>query len=64
MNEKRILVVDDDASLRKTLSDILLASGYTPVQASTGREALDSIEEDPPAIALIDLRLEDMSGLE
>jgi len=60
----RVLIVDDDAGARKTLSDIILAHGYTPVAASTGREALDIARMSPPGIALVDILLEDMSGLE
>ena len=65
MDTKRsILIVDDDPNLRKTLSDILRAKGYAPVAVATGQAALDQVEEETPAAALIDLRLEDMSGLE
>ena len=59
-----ILIVDDDLHLRKTLSDILRVKGYAPVAVATGQAALDRVEEETPAVALIDLRLEDMSGLE
>jgi PAS domain S-box-containing protein len=60
-----VLIVDDDPKLRRTLSDILKMKGYLPSVAGKGREALDSIAEDGnPAIALIDLQLEDMSGLD
>ena len=65
MDTKRsILIVDDDPNLRKTLSDILRAKGYAPVAVATGKAALDQVGEEAPAAALIDLRLEDMSGLE
>ena len=64
MDKKAILIVDDDPRLRKTLSDILKAKGYTPITAAEGKEALDKVREEGPALALIDLKLEDMSGLE
>ncbi len=35
-----------------------------PIDASTGKEALDRVKDEMPAVALIDLKLEDMSGLE
>ena len=61
----RILVVDDDANLRKTVSDILRAKGYETVTAATGQEALRSLSRHaPPAVALIDLRMEGLSGME
>ncbi|MFQ5341916.1 MAG: diguanylate cyclase domain-containing protein [Anaerolineae bacterium] len=59
-----ILIVDDSAGLRKTLSDILSAKGYDPVAVATGKEALVRVNEEAPAIALVDRRLEDMSGLD
>jgi len=64
VNIKRILIVDDDPSLRKTLSDILRAEGYAPLAVAGGKIALDRVKEEMPAVALIDLKLEDMSGLE
>ncbi len=64
MNTRHVLIVDDDPNLTKVLSNILKARGYSPTAVSTGRAALERIEEEPPGVALIDLRLDDMSGLE
>jgi len=60
----RVLVVDDDTDLRKTLSDVLELKGYEPVGTATGRAALTRVNEVVVAVAVIDLRLEDMSGLD
>jgi signal transduction histidine kinase/ActR/RegA family two-component response regulator len=60
----RLLIVDDDSNLRKTLSDILKVKGYALIAVATGQAAMDRVEEEIPAVALVDLRLEDMSGLE
>ena len=60
----RILIVDDDVNLRKTLSDILGAKGYEPVATDTGKAALEKIKDEMMTVALIDLKLEDMTGLE
>jgi PAS domain S-box-containing protein len=60
----RVLVLDDDQDLRKVLSHILAASGYEPLAVGTGQEALDSLADGRPDVALIDLRLDDMSGLD
>ncbi|MBC8264898.1 MAG: response regulator [Anaerolineales bacterium] len=57
-------LVDDNLKFRQTLSDILRNQGYVPIGVSTGKAALDKIGQDVPAVALIDIRLEDMSGLE
>ena len=58
-----ILVIDDDPKLERALSSILRTKGYAYVTVAAGKEALDRIEEKVPAVALIDLGLEDMSGL-
>lgn len=60
----RILIVDDDENLRKTLGDILKIKGYLPVYAENAQQAFDQLEKREPAIALIDLRLEGMPGME
>jgi two-component system, cell cycle sensor histidine kinase and response regulator CckA len=59
----KILIVEDDPKTRKILSDILKAKGYSPMAADSGTEALDRLKEAVPVVALIDLKLEDMSGL-
>jgi PAS domain S-box-containing protein len=60
----KILIVDDDRDFRENLSGILKEAGYAPVTAATGKEAMMRAGEDEFAVALIDLRLEDMSGLD
>lgn len=65
MNSRyKILIIDDDRDFRENLSGILRKQGYAPISAATGKEATDRVRKDEFAIALIDLRLEDMSGLD
>ena len=64
MDTKTILIVDDNSDLRKSLCNIFKAKGYRPIEADTGKTALDKVREEKPAVALIDLRLKDMFGLE
>ena len=59
-----ILILDDDANLRKTLGDILRIKGFDPVPLETGEQALERVQTEEFAVALIDLRLEDMPGLD
>ena len=59
-----VLVVDDDSALIHTLSDILRIHGYAPATAATAREGLRLAAEHPPALAVVDLRLPDMGGVE
>ena len=61
MNKTSILIIDDDPNLRKTLSDILRVKGYETLTAKDGAEGLSLIEQNPVNLALIDLRLPDMS---
>jgi PAS domain S-box-containing protein/putative nucleotidyltransferase with HDIG domain len=63
-SECLILIVDDDADFRDNLSGILRQEGYMPLPAATGREALERSREHGVAVALIDLKLGDMSGIE
>ncbi|OYY74072.1 MAG: hypothetical protein B7Y40_06555 [Gammaproteobacteria bacterium 28-57-27] len=60
----KILVVDDDVNLRKTLADILRVKGYETAVAANGTEAIAAVEREKFSLALIDLMLPDMSGIE
>jgi PAS domain S-box-containing protein len=64
MDTQTILIVDDNASFRKTLSDILRANGYTIKVAGTAEAALKWAEEERPSVAVVDIRLKETSGLE
>ena len=60
----RILIVDDEKTIRRFLKAILLSHGYTVFEASSGLEALEgSISCHPDAI-ILDLGLPDRDGLE
>lgn len=59
----RILIVDDDASIRKTLSHWLQVSGYEPFEAETGQEAIRLIKASPPDLILLDLVLPETTGI-
>jgi DNA-binding NtrC family response regulator len=61
---KRILVVDDDESLRWVTQAQLQQSGYEASAAASGREALDRVREDPPDLVITDLMMPGMSGLD
>jgi DNA-binding NtrC family response regulator len=60
----RILVVDDDEGIRKTLSAILLDEGYEVDTAESGKEAILKSNAGFYNLALIDVRLLDMEGTE
>jgi len=60
----RILVIDDEEALRVTLAEILIRDGYQVVTAESGRAALAATSSQLFDLALIDLRLGDMTGIE
>ena len=59
-----ILVVDDDAGIRKTLSKILEREGYLVETAENGEQAIEASKKWFFNVALIDIRLPDMEGTE
>ena len=59
---ERILVVDDDESVRKVLSTALEMKGYVVDTAQKGEEAIEKTRERSYDLALIDIRLPDMEG--
>lgn len=58
----RVLVVEDDPSLRRPLTLTLTAHGYDVDSVDTGRAALARITEQPPDVVVLDLGLPDMDG--
>ena len=58
-----ILIVDDHASTRDTLSDIVKKAGHAPITARNGREAFDVLDEREVDIVVTDLKLPDVDGL-
>ena len=59
-----ILVVDDEPALRRGLARILTASGYIVATAEDGASGLDYLAEHAPDVALVDITMPRMSGLE
>jgi DNA-binding NtrC family response regulator len=59
-----ILIVDDDAAVRKSLSSILSMEGYLVETVENGREAVRICEKSRFDIALVDIKLPDMEGTE
>ena len=60
----RILVIDDDENIRKVLTTILEEEGYTVEQAETAQKAIEITKRKAYNLALIDIRLPDMEGIE
>ena len=65
MHDTTVLVVDDSPQYRLHLRSLIEESkGVAVTEAGTGSEALEAMSKEPPATAIIDMRLPDMSGME
>ena len=62
-SKKRILIVDDDAMIRRSFKEILQRGGYIVDTAPTGAEAIQKSFTEFYNLALIDIRLPDMDGI-
>lgn len=58
----RLLIVDDDASIRKTLARILEKQGYLVEAVEKGKQAIEATSQRFFNVAFIDIRLPDMDG--
>ena len=63
ITDRSLLVMDDDAPLRNRLARALENRGFSAKTAAGVQEALAIARTDPPAFAVLDMRLEDGSGL-
>jgi CheY-like chemotaxis protein len=63
-HERKILVVDDDTRLTSLLDEYFTRRGFTVLTAKSGREALERVEKDRPALVLLDIRMPGMDGVE
>ncbi|MEQ9001089.1 MAG: response regulator transcription factor [Coleofasciculus sp. B1-GNL1-01] len=61
---KKILVVDDDRTLRITLTRALENIGYQVEQVSSGAEALEACVKNPPDLVVSDVMMPEMDGIE
>jgi len=61
---KTILVVDDEANIRRFLKHELTNSGYRVLEASGGKEAIDLAREHHPDLITLDIMMPDISGLD
>jgi len=61
---KKILVVDDDRTLRITLTRALENMGYQVEQVSSGAEALEACVKNPPDLVVSDVMMPEMDGIE
>lgn len=62
---KKVLVLEDESSIRSFVVINLKRSGYEPIEAETGEEALEELKKNPDIkVALLDVMLPDIDGFE
>ncbi|MBP5858096.1 ActR/PrrA/RegA family redox response regulator transcription factor [Marivibrio halodurans] len=64
VRERTLLIVDDDAPLRRRLARAMEGRGFTVSEAESVAHGLEIAADHPPAFALVDMRLADGNGLE
>src|SRR5262245_39041480 len=60
----KILIVDDDPQMRKTLANLLRREGYTTIEAESGEHARETLVGEPFDLVITDLHMEPVSGLD
>ncbi|MGH7022958.1 MAG: ActR/PrrA/RegA family redox response regulator transcription factor [Caulobacteraceae bacterium] len=63
VSDRSLLLLDDDSVLRNRLGRALEARGFATTLAESVEQALAAVRDSPPAFAVLDMRLEDGSGL-
>lgn len=64
MAEKRVLIIDDDVDIVESLSTLLKEAGYIVDTATSGEEAIRKSKDNVYNVALIDIVLPDMTGID
>ncbi|MBN2382754.1 response regulator [bacterium] len=60
---KKILVIDDEESIRILYHDEFSQAGYLVRTAATGEEALELVSQDPPDLITLDIKMSGMDGI-
>jgi signal transduction histidine kinase len=64
INNPRVLIIDDEADVRKVIANILMEGGYQVNTASSGSEAIDLFRSETFDLVITDMRMPGMDGLE
>src|SRR6476646_10725004 len=62
--KSRILVVDDEAEIRRSVRMILEYEGYEVIEASSGPEGVTLVERESPDLVFLDIKMPGMDGLD
>lgn len=63
-NKTKVLVVDDDRRMVRTICDILNIKGHEAIAAYTGEEAIEKVKSDSPDCVLMDIKMPGLNGIE
>ncbi len=61
---QKILIVDDEPEIRELLAEFLAEQGFVPLQASNGLDGLYILENEKPAIVLLDIGMPGLDGVQ
>ncbi len=64
MEQRKILIVDDSAVMRKILRDALEGAGYAVLEATNGKDAIDVCNLERPHLMFLDMIMPDVSGMD
>ena len=64
MSGETILIVDDEESVRNSLAGVMKDEGYEVLTAASGREGIGLLHEAQPSLALLDIAMPEMDGIE
>ena len=60
----RILIVDDEINILNAIRHILVREGFECTAISSGRKALEMVEQSPPDLMILDINMPDIDGIE
>ncbi len=64
MGKKRILVIDDESSIRFLLREVVEDMGYHCLEAESAIKGIEMVEEENPNLIILDIQMPQMNGLE
>jgi len=64
LDDKKVLIVDDQNGIRVLLMEVFNSEGYRTFQASNGKMALEIVKNESPDLVLLDMKIPGMDGLE
>lgn len=64
MNDKKVLIVDDQYGIRALLYEVFGKEGYHTFQAANGKQALQIVQEERPDLVILDMKIPGMDGLQ